>query len=83
MAARTSILELGEAVKDSECRCWLIIKFQMFSSSQWHCIHSELSSFFFSSLASGKEVKHSPCIHSNFKDSWKFGITHNIDIGLV
>ncbi|KAL9957689.1 hypothetical protein ACROYT_G034615 [Oculina patagonica] len=47
MAARTSILELGQVVKETN----------------------------------GKEVKHSPCIHSNFKDSWKFGINHSIDIG--
>lgn len=46
MAARTSILKLGEAVKDGD-----------------------------------KEVKHSPCIHSNFKDSWKFGTKHAINIG--
>lgn len=37
----------------------------------------------FNSPADGKEVKHSPCIHSNFKDSWKFGTKHGINIGSV
>lgn len=46
MAARTSILELGHALKED-----------------------------------GKDVKHSPCIHNNFRGTWKFGIHHSIDIG--
>ncbi|KAJ7340097.1 Ectonucleoside triphosphate diphosphohydrolase 5 [Desmophyllum pertusum] len=46
MAARTSTLELGQVVKDTN----------------------------------GKDVKHSPCIHSSFRDTWTFG-GHSINFG--
>lgn len=82
MAARTSILKLGQAVKDSK-QCWILSICIPFGS--YHSVTASILNFclFFNFPSDGKEVKRSPCLHSNFKDSWKFGHNHGINIGLV
>ena len=58
----------------------LLVVFQSF----YHCglIWTSFGLLFLVSV-DGKDVKHSPCIHNNFRGTWKFGIHHSIDIGSV